>query len=356
MTINAFTPLVLTDTVNKIGNAQMPFMLQRVFRRRNTHKTDSIVFGVNDGNIKLSGYTRKNAPGTRVEKHGGALKALVVPEIRLVKALDRNFFETLNPGLPGYTGPVNADPNAQTNVKIAQELADQRAKIERQMEVTAADAVQNGTATLTYPDGGTVTISYEYETTPASKATIQTALTGTNKWDSADSDPLKNLRTWARQIAQYSNYGGPLDVILGYNAADALMKHTQFEKILNKQTLNLATMSLAEQGLFRGQFGQFTFWEYVQSYQNSAGTLVDAWDPKTVAVLPANGPADIFSMEFGATFDFPTPASDTPQFIQAEFFSKIAKHEDPAVLDLILQANPLPLIKNSSALRVCTVL
>jgi len=274
----------------------------------------------------------------------------------LVKPLDRDFFETLDPGLPGYTGPVNADPNAQTNVKIARELADLRAKIERQMEVTAADALLDGSATLTYPDGGTATITYEYETTPAAKATVQTALTGTNAWSSSGSNPLKNLRTWARQIAQYSNYGGPLDVIMGYEVADALTNHAQFEKILNKQTLNLGTMSLAEQGLFRGQFGPFTFWEYVQSYQNSAGALVDAWDSKTVAVVPANGPAEIFSMEFGASFDFPTAQSETPQYITAEFFSKLVKHDDPPVQDLILQANPLPLIKNANAIRVCTVL
>lgn len=354
-TLNHFTPRTMTENVNKVGNAQSNLLLQRVFRRRNTHPTATIDFGVLEGNVKISGYTRPGEPAVPVDKLTGSLKTITAPEIRLKKTLDRDFMNTLNPGMRSFMGPYT-DPMSQVTEKLTEEQADLRAKIERQMEVTCADALLDGKATLTYPDGTTVEIDYEYVTTGSGEKTVQPALTGDAKWGTSTAKPLDFLRKLARLIYENSNYDGTLDVYMGWEAMDAFINDPQVKDALKTDMQAIATRSLAEQAMYRGSVGPFQFFEYVHSHDDSTGSKTATWDSKTIAVLPSNGDASVFSIEYGAVFEFPNPQAQTPQFIQTQFFSKLHRHDEPPVTDLILQANPVPLIKKPEAIRICKVL
>jgi len=352
MSIDAFTPRVLTRSVNKTGDALRNLLLTRLFGERNTHPTNTIDFGVLKGNVKVSGYTRPGEPAKPVDKLVGDLKTINAPEIRLKKALDRSFYSTLNPGVAGFSGPY-MNVNDQTAEKVIKEQEDLRRKIERQMEVTSAEALRTGQATLTYADGSTVTVDYEYVATAGDAKTIQTTLTGTDKWNDPVSKPLKTLSTLARQIRQYSSWDGELDVLMGYDALESFLENAQVKTALDNRRIEFGGMRPVERGAVQGNIKGLTIFEYVMSYDAAAGTKTSGWDKDTIAVIPSG--SNLFSIEHGAVFERQSPESNHPEYIQTPWFSSIVKHEDPPATDLIVQSNPIPLIRDSRAIRILKV-
>jgi hypothetical protein len=357
MTLDAFTPRSLTENVNKIGNAQEFLLQKRVFSRRRTHPTEVIDFGVIADNLRISGYTRNGQSARPVSKVAGQLKKVEAPAIRLKKTLDADFIRTLNPGLATYMGPYATDPQSQVAEKLAIEQADLKNKIDRQVEITAAEALSTGEATLTHEDGGTVAIDYEYTGDGVSAGdglTIQPALSGTNAWSSTGAKPLSDLQTLFDQITASSNYGGPLDVLMGVDAAKAFLNHEKVMKALDIRNLDGLGLSLVERARLRGVLGDVMIFSYAISYKNSGGTLVSGFNSKTIVVLPRDPSA--FSLEFGAVCDYPDPSAQALAMIETEYFSKLVRHEDPAATDLIVQSNPIPVIKRPEAVRVLTVM
>jgi len=361
MTIARFTPREMTEGVRNVGDALANFLTQKFFVRRNLHVADTIDYGELNGSARIATYARAGEPAIPVDHLTGASKTIVAPKIRLKKIFDQNKAETLNPGLPSYMGPYS-DPNAQLLDKILEEQTDLRRKVDRTVEIQAAQALATGSVTITYPDATTATITFGYTgsatggsqtLTDTSELNIQQTRTGTNTWGSEKAKPLTDLQHLVNQIRSNSDYDGPLCVVMGPGAWSLYANSPNVKGLYDNRNIKAGGLSLLEQQHFVGNAGALALFQYLIGYDNSAGTRVAGWGTNTIAVLPVDPTA--FSVEFGAVFDYPDPAATHAQFIRTDYFSKFVRKEDPAVTELIVESNPAVVVKKPKAIRVMSV-
>jgi hypothetical protein len=358
--LSQFTPRVLSQSVQILGDARQNYLLNNLFTRHNTHPTDLIDFGSMQIQAHLLAYTKAGAEAQPVSKASGDIKAVKAPMIRVKKALDQEFFRVLNPALASYMGTYT-DPNAQAAEKVAIEQADLRRRLDRMIEIQCVQALTSGTITLLLGDGSTLgTISMGFTGTAGAatidpSVNIQKTLTGTDLWSNNDANPFITLETLAAQVRDYSDYSGQLVALIGLDAWLAILNNDKWFKMLNNNsTFVLGQGQPAATALYKGTFNGIDFFQYSQGYVNSAGARVQAFPSDSIVIMPAS--PDNFSIEFGAPFDYPDPAVRIPQFIQTEYFSKFATHQDPPESDLIVESRPLALIKNPKAIRIQKVI
>lgn len=357
MALEAFTPRVLTSGVRKLRTPRL-FLFNTFFTRRNNWPTNMISFGVLNGNAKLVPYTRPGEPAIPVDFISGDLKSFAPPILNPKKIFDENKAETLNPGLDTYRGPFT-DPNTQIAEKIALEQQDLLDKINRTVEVQCAQAIEGGEIIFAYNDNTSASLSFGYTgdgSTEGDALTIQPTLDGTDAWDSAGSDPVMDIRRWQRQIQENSDWSGPVALLLGWEAADALLKNDSVRKLLDVQRMNAGNLTIASQNGFTylGELAGVPIWQYVMGYQNAAGVYTAAFSSKKAVMLPQG--SDYFTVEYGAVFDRPNGQREgVPEFIRTDYFSKMVSKEDPPVLELSVISKPAAIIKNVDPIRVCQV-
>lgn len=354
MSLASFTPRSLSAVMNDLGDKRVNFLLNSIFKRRNTHVTDTIDIGKLTADARIVPYTRKHEPAVPVNKLAGSLGTLVAPIIRTKKVLDEDFFATLNPGMTSYQGPYT-DPNTQAADKIALELDDLRRRTDKTIEKAAAEALSTGSITITYEDASNLTLSMGYTgdgATAGESYTIQPTLSGTDAWSASTSKKLVTISELARQIRAFSDWDGMIDVIMGYKACREFTDDAKIQKLLDTKSLNIGSLSLTEQAAFKGVINGMRIWEYQGGYISGTVTLNAIWDPWKIAAIPAG--SDAFSVEFGAVFEREAPGQN-PKFIRTEYFSKINQEEEPPVSELISESRPIPVVRNPRAVRVQTV-
>lgn len=354
MTLASFTPAEMTQSIRLLGDLRQNFLSQRYFGRKEMHSTNMVMFGKMVSNAYIARYSRSGEAAKIVAGLAGTLNTIVAPIIKLAKVLDENKIETLNPALPMFAGPVNANPNAQTADKINLELADLRAIIDKSVEVQAGEALQSGTVTLTYEDSTTITISFGFTSGTGDAYTIQPALSGTAAWDKSAANIWGDLEDLAAQIRP--KYQGPLDVIMGKTALAAFMNSEKVQKLLDNRRIEAGGLSPAEAAAFKGTFNGMNIFAYANSYHTAAGTDTAIWNPKTIVVLPEAG-GEAFSTEYGAVFDYANP--DDPQsigFIKTDYHAQMLMKRDPAVLEMVVQSRPIVCIKDAGLIRVKRVI
>jgi len=364
MSLSAFTPRTATAAVENVGIAEDLVLVNTLFRKRNTHATKTIDIPELIDTAKLAPAVHADAPAVPVDWLTGALKTFTPPCLKPMKVLDENKASVINPGIGRYTGPYT-DPNAQIMEKVVREWRDLRDRIERTNEVWAATMLSTGSLTITLADGSStaLTLSVGYTgngVLVGDSYTIQPALSGTAKWDQAGSDPLDDLRRLARQIRQYSNYGGRLTVLLGWQAAKAFLGNDIVREYLDTRRIDVGNMTLAERMNVIAQLGDVTVKEYTPAYETQASTsstkvIASPFAANRIVMAPADD-TEIMSIEFGAIYERPNGnLNEMPQFLETEFFAVTEQKTNPPVVNLILQSKPFPLVKKPSAIRVLDV-
>jgi hypothetical protein len=356
MSIDRFTSRALTQAVRTLGDGRENFLVNVVFGRGQNHPTNLIDFGVMNIPARVALFRKPNEPALPVNKHTGDSKAVSAPKIRLKKVFDENHAAVLNPALDSYAGPY-MDPNAQIAEKVAMEQAELRRRIDRTVEVMCAQALFTGSITLTFEDGSTATITMEYTgdgATAGDTLTIQKALAGTDAWGSATSKPWRTIETLVKQIRNHSDYSGPCDLMAGTDSFLALVENEKVRQHLDTNNLAVGSLGMSAQAAYRGTYNGVRIFVYENGYVNSAGTRVEVWDGKSIAVVPQGGGGQL-TIEHGAVYDRPEGAMQA-QFIQTDYFSKWHTEDDPAVEELIVESRPLPLVKNPKVIRIQKVL
>ncbi len=353
MSLDAFTPRVLTANVRNMGNAQELLLQNRLFRPSGiVRSSGKIDFGKLSANIKAALYRKTGEGALAVESLEGTLNSVDAPKIRLKVVYDENKASTLNPGLQSYAGPYT-DPQTQLAEKIAEDQLNLRRMAERAMELQCAQALELGTVTITYEQGDTATVSFGYTgngSLSGDSYTIQPDLAGTDLWTDAASDPLKTLRTLGRQVRAYSDYGGALDVYMGSSAATAFLANTKAQAILDKRNIVPGQVRPVDGTAYLGSFGGFNLFEYVFDYETAAAARTAGFTATKIAVVPAL-PQDWFSIEYAAVYDF-VEGSQQASWIPTDWFSKMHAEGDPPVNELIVECRPLAIIKKPEAVRI----
>jgi len=361
ISINLLQNIDLMSAVSVLGGAadfeRENFLLNNVFKvNPQVHFSNTLVLPQDIRRKYLQGYSRKRDGATPVGKASESTETIEIPKIRRSWALDEEFLTMLSLVIGGYNGPLATNPNTQIAAKINRELVNLMAIINAQSEATAAEILMTGSATLTYPDSGSDTLDFNYTgngVLDGDTYTIQKDLSGTSKWDSTSGDPVKDLRRLRRLIDTYAHWAGPVMVLAGYEACDALLKR-HAAVVTPVARLNTGSLSLTAQAKLQGAVAGIPIYEYVVTSDTDATTKNDYIDSKTIAMVADGG--ENCTTELGPVFDFADQAAMTPSLLQTAWFSKFVKTEDPPVTEIIVERRPLPLLRNPNKVRVLKVL
>lgn len=350
-TPSLFTPGALTTAVLNVKTLRR-WLTRNLFMfdpQSNLHAQKQLDYGSYSETVRVYRPRKAGAPAQPVSLTRGSLKTVQFPKIYLSWSYDEKEADVIDPSLPDYSGR-STDPNQNLANKIIRELGNMRRVIYDTYEVWECLALMNGTLTLTYDDADTAVVDYGYISTGTDTKTIQTALSGDDLWTATSSHPLSQIDILCRQIRNNSGYLGNFTCLAGDNAWDALKVHGETRDMLHANNLLAGLLNLNATSDNKGNLAGVNIVNYSCWYENAAGTVVNAFDPDYVAIVPTD-PGENFTREHGPCWD--SPASDSAAtFIIAEMFANEIQKKNPASTMYTLESRPLPLIKNPNMLRV----
>lgn len=177
-------------------------------------------------------------------------------------------------------------------------------------------------------------------------------LTGADLWTApTTSSPRENLA----QAAQIGNDATGLnftDAIMGSAAADAFLSHPELLTLLTggasrmtTGTIDLTAQFLESGALFMGQYTNgMRLWRYGRQV-NVNGVATSLIRPEYVEFI-ARTPAAEFVTYYGAIEDFKAMGSS---MMQAQRFSKSWEEDDPSARMILVETNPLPVMRRPDA-------
>lgn len=357
VTVNGYTPQALINNVRMIG-IKGNFLLDFLIRGQiQMHDQQVVNLAETVSNVRVLPVVGRDEPGTPMAHETGSASAVVAPKLRVRQAFNEEVAEA-----PLFGGQSFAGMNTDLNLSLMERIARAQQKIKASFEMTKeswlADLLADGAVSLADIDGtARYTLDFGYVTTGTAAArNVQTALTGTDAWNSDQSDPIANLNAWERQIRSYSAYGGKLVVICGYAVEDALRNHPKIQKIFDNRNMNFGQLQAAGANNYIGTLGKFDLYTYTRSSRAAkASTLTELWDEGTAAMVPADG--SNFEMHYGAVFEDPAGGGGSQmRFIRTDYYSKFFTTQDPASQILIVESRPIPVITDVRPIRVCKVI
>lgn len=297
--------------------------------------------------LELSYFRRDRQTAPFVERNGEALMTnghteefLLVrpPHIRTKRAMTPS--ELLDKRRPGSTIHVQASGiNSAMRRYIAQEQSYLMDDILNTEEWMCAMALQ-GAISYTAQDEAAFTITF-----PRS-ASNSITLAGTDLWTDAASSPAKTILD-VMQIINDAVSLNVTDVILGSDAADAFIANAEVEQKLDTRRLITGSVDLTNQFLDSGAMFLGTYvhgvriWRYARQVQQGSST-VDLVRPKFAEFVCAT-PAAQNMMLYGAIEDM--KALGAGRLLQSKRFSKSWEVEDPSARIMLVESNPMPLLK-----------
>lgn len=176
---------------------------------------------------------------------------------------------------------------------VQQDLTDLQNDIKRRLEYMAADLLINNKYTLTYEKSddngesevtGDVVVSFI-----DSDNTNEAKYTPAALWTATGGDALDDIKAMARQLDD--NGGRAQDLILGSNAADALLKDERILKLMDIRRIEMGSIAPQIAALGATLIGMINVdgillnvIEYHEKYTNSAGTLTP-FIPASAAII-----------------------------------------------------------------------
>lgn len=353
-----FDSVTLSEGVREIGNAQKPF-LSRYFpfnRSLNMHASNLIAFGILKRNPRVSVF-RKSKEGAAIVAHDiGDEKQVLVPKIRLKKVIDEDYARAIDPSMPSYMGSATSLEN-QLSEKILDDQQDLMDIVRNTMELMMAQALFLGSTTLTFEDASTATISFGYSSGTNNDDTIQDALTGTDLWTDDLANPRGTLDALRAKIERTSNARGPFDVLMSYDICDAFLRNAEVRAVIKTDSgfRGTGNPDLAFDAKFVGNIFGYNIYRYEMNYE-LASTLTAMSPNNKILMVPTPGSTRNWAeLHHAAVWDRPAPGARA-QFILTDYFSKINGEGDPPVDEIIVETDPLPLIKNVLPIKVQQVI
>ncbi len=179
---------------------------------------------------------------------------------------------------------INSDrsPSDRAVAITMEDLTDMRNSIKRRMEVMAADLLVNNKYTLTYEksdaNGADEDVEPQEVSFIDSTEGNPTAYAPATMWNKGG-DVYADLRAMCRQLDE--NGGRAVDLVLGANAAAALLANEKIAKMLDNRRMEygqLAPQIYAQGAVLHGMLNVdgrlLNIIEYREQYHNASGNLV----------------------------------------------------------------------------------
>lgn len=331
----------LTPAVNEM-KAPNSFLKNYLFSRNVTVPTRNIELSFLRRGRKIAPFVERN--GAAIMTAGRNEEFLVVqpPHIRVKRPMTPS--ELLNKRRPGSVIFAGADGiGSAMREYMASELEMLMDDVTNSEEWLSALAIR-GQIAYTSADEASFTVTY-----PRS-ASHDIALTGADLWSASTSNPAADMLSAAQLINDAVSLN-VTDVILGADAADAFLSNASVMTKLDPLRLRTGTVDLTQQfqesgAMFLGEFVHgIRVWRYARQVEVN-GTTVDLIRPK-FAEFVARTPAAQFVTYYGAIEDM--KAIGAGKVLQSQRFSKSWEEEDPSARMLLVESNPLPVMRRPDA-------
>ena len=222
---------------------------------------------------------------------------------------------------------------ARREAYVTQKLLEHREMIDRRMEWMAANAIINGSVTVSGEDYPTQVVDFQRN------ANRTVTLSGGALWTAAGtSDPYANFETWFQLIQSTTGY--VVDrITMGTTAWNALRAHAltidRLDTNFLGSSLQIDRDPLVEAQIVRqvGRVSGVPIYVYSQVYTDDAGNNVNMLDQRDVVLTASRGVEGVRC--FGGIMD--KKAGYQP----LTYFVKMWEQEDPSVEYLMTQSAPL---------------
>lgn len=208
--------------------------------------------------------------------------------IRLAELIKRGFGESI------FSGETAEQRAFDMTMQDVTDLIDE---VQRRLEYMAADLLVNNQYTLTYEksdDNGDSETSGDVVVSFVDTEGVNEAVyTPETLWNSGSGNIYADIKAMARQLDD--NGGDAVDLVLGSDAADALLRDEHILKLLDNRRVEMGSIapSIKAQGatligLLNVDGVLLNLIEYREKYANAAGSLVP-FIPAGAAVLTSPG-------------------------------------------------------------------
>lgn len=316
------------------------FLLNRYFGAIQTEQSEEIHFDVMDKTRSLAPFVSPVVAGQIVNAKGYSTNTFKPAYIKDKRVFDANrpMKRVAGESLTGSLNPAN-----RMRIILANEVVDQVERIQRRLEVMAAEALRTGALTITGDNYPTANVSFGR----ANNLTV--TLEGGARWGQTGVKPLDSLQDWAQLILQKSG-AMPTDVIMSIDTWKVFREDTQVQKRLDLYRGNSSMTQSAqveEGGVFMGVIDSFNIYVYSGWYVNDSGV--------ETAILPA-GTVILTGTQLQGVQAFGAIRDEAAGFQALPYYPKSWVEEDPSARILLMQSAPLIVPTRVNASLAATVL
>jgi len=337
----------LTPAVNEM-KAPNAFLKNMLFSRDITVDTRNIELSFLNRGRQIAPFVERNGAAIMTEGRNESFRVITPPHIRVKRPMTPSeLLEKRRPGsviFPGAGGIQKA-----MREYMASELAMLADDITNSEEYLCAMALQ-GAVSYSVADQASFTITFPRD------AAHSYSLAGNFYWDVAAASSTASPRKDFLDAAQLINDAVSLNVtdcILGADAADAFLADESGElaSLLDTRRIATGTVDLTQQIAESGALLLGTFvhgirvWRYGRQVDVN-GVATDLIRPK-YAEFVARTPAAQFVTYYGAIEDM--KAIGAGKVLQSKRFSKSWEQEDPSARMLLVESNPMPVMRRPDA-------
>lgn len=332
-----YTTGVLTGVVNSL---KMPprFLLDRYFPRVISETSEEIHFDVIKRTRRLAPLVSPLKAGRVVQSEGFTTKTFKPAYLKPKTPFSPARAIVRAPGEP-IGGALS--PQQRIEALIRQDLFDHRDQIDRRLELMAAEALVNGSITVSGEDYPTTVVDFDRDG--------DLTVTPDTDWDAGSGvNILGDLQEWSG-LGLKAEGAALTDVIMPVDVWALFRADTDVQKRLDTKYLTENAMSLsaprAEGGDYKGTVDGFNIIVYSGWYIDDNG---DEQPILPAGKLVMTSPALEGARQFGAILDH-----DSLQAVP--YFAKTWVDQDPSVRYLMTQSAPLVVPRRVNASLVATV-
>lgn len=304
------------------------FLLDLFFGEVQNFDTETIDFDLIKTGRKLAPFVHPDASAKPSKSGGYITKSFKPANIKLLEVIKpgRAMKRMAGERYAGDMTPVERMDAVTVDVLAAQE----RAFLFR-LEWMAAQALRFGKVDVEGEDYPKQTVDYERD------ASLSVTLTAGNRWGQTGVKPLDSIETWA-QATQDKCGIAPVTVVMGGGAWKLARADEDFRKVLDIRRqasgnveLGPIKMDDVSRARYVGSIGDFEFWVYQQSYENSDGTSARFIDDHNVIM---GSPAIEGVRAYGAI-------QDVTSLVPQDIFRKVYDSENPSRRHAYSESAPL---------------
>lgn len=318
--------------------------LTATFFGEETHDTKSFQIDLYKGSRRLSPIVHPKMAGKVVDREKFRTLEFTPPYLKPMKVTEADHILTRQPGEIVYTAPGANTPATRAAALLGSDMAELDEMNLRRVEAMAAEALFYGRVTVK-GDGVDTVVDYDFD------ATHTPTLSGADLWSASTGDPLKNLRAWKRLISKDAGITAT-DLILGTDAAEALLNNEKLLKLLDNRNLMMGLINPADMGEGVTYLGRLTavgldVWTYDEWYYDEDTDTEKPMVPVDHALVIARSIRA--KVHYGVIQDI-----EAGNFASRAFVKSWVE-KNPSARMLLVQSAPLPVVHQVNGLVSATV-